>query len=48
MKYAFEDLNYRRYEWKCDSLNRPSANAAMRLGFTYEGRFRNHAIYKGT
>ena len=32
MKYVFEDLNYRRYEWKCDSLNRPSANAAMRLG----------------
>lgn len=47
MEYVFEDLNYRRYEWKCDSLNRPSANAAMRLGFTYEGRFRNHAIYKG-
>ena len=46
-RYVFEDLNYRRYEWKCDSLNRPSANAAMRLGFTYEGRFRNHAIYKG-
>lgn len=44
---SFEDLNYRRYEWKCDSLNRPSANAAMRLGFTYEGRFRDHAIYKG-
>ena len=47
MKYVFEDLNYRRYEWKCDSLNRPSANAAIRLGFTYEGCFRNHAIYKG-
>ena len=46
-RYVFEGLNYRRYEWKCDSLNRPSANAAMRLGFTYEGRFRNHAIYKG-
>lgn len=29
MKYVFEDLNYRRYEWKCDSLNRPSANAAI-------------------
>lgn len=39
MKYVFEDLNYRRYEWKCDSLNRPSANAAIRLGFTYEGVF---------
>ena len=39
--------NYRRYEWKCDSLNRPSVTAAQRLGFTYEGCFRNHAIYKG-
>ncbi len=46
--FAIRDkANYRRYEWKCDSLNRPSANAAIRLGFTYEGRFRNHAIYKG-
>ena len=40
-------LQKTRYEWKCDSLNRPSANAAIRLGFTYEGCFRNHAIYKG-
>lgn len=39
MKYIFEDLNYRRYEWKCDSLNRPSANAAIRLGFIYEECF---------
>ena len=47
MKYVFEDLNYRRYEWKCDSLNRPSANAAMRLGFTYEGVFVTMLSSKG-
>ena len=41
------DLGYRRYEWKCDSLNEPSRRAATRLGFTYEGRFRNHIVYKG-
>ena len=35
------DLGYRRYEWKCDSLNEPSRQAAARLGFTYEGRFRS-------
>lgn len=46
-KYVFEDLKYRRYEWKCDSLNQPSRNAALRLGFTYEGTFRNAVIYKG-
>ncbi|MGT2907253.1 GNAT family N-acetyltransferase [Streptococcus dentiloxodontae] len=47
MKYVFEDLQYRRYEWKCDSLNKPSSNAAKRLGFIYEGTFRNHVVYKG-
>ncbi|GAA4368436.1 GNAT family protein [Nocardioides caricicola] len=47
MRHAFEDLGYRRFEWKCDSLNEPSARAARRLGFTYEGRFRNHMITKG-
>ncbi len=47
MKYVFEELHYRRYEWKCDHLNRPSHNAALRLGFTYEGMFRNAAVYKG-
>lgn len=45
-KYVFEDLKYRRYEWKCDSLNQPSRNAALRLGFSYEGTFRNAVIYK--
>ncbi|ETO81143.1 hypothetical protein F444_04500 [Phytophthora nicotianae P1976] len=40
-------LGYRRYEWKCDSLNQPSRNAAARLGFTYEGTFRQLVVYKG-
>src|SRR6478609_9712903 len=47
MRHAFDDLGYRRFEWKCDSLNEPSRRAALRLGFTYEGRFRNHMITKG-
>ena len=46
MKRAFE-LGNRRYEWKCDCLNEPSRQAARRLGFTYEGRFRQATIYKG-
>jgi RimJ/RimL family protein N-acetyltransferase len=46
MKRAF-DLGYRRYEWKCDSLNAPSRAAAERLGFSYEGIFRQATIYKG-
>jgi RimJ/RimL family protein N-acetyltransferase len=46
MKRAFE-LGYRRYEWKCDSLNAPSRAAAQRLGFSYEGIFRQATIYKG-
>lgn len=45
--YVFDQLKYRRYEWKCDSLNAPSRNAALRLGFTYEGTFRNAVVYKG-
>ena len=45
MAHAFE-LGYRRYEWKCDALNAPSRNAAVRLGFTYEGIFRNATLYK--
>ena len=45
-KHAFEDMNYRRYEWKCDALNMPSRRAALRLGFTYEGLFRQHMIVK--
>jgi len=47
MRYAFDGLGYRRFEWKCDSLNEPSRQAALRLGFTYEGRFRNHLVTKG-
>ncbi len=46
MRYAFEELGYRRFEWKCDSLNEPSRRAAARLGFTYEGRFRHHMVTK--
>ena len=46
MRRAFE-LGYRRYEWKCDTLNEPSRRAALRLGFTFEGIFRQATIYKG-
>ena len=46
-RYVFEELNYRRYEWKCDSLNLPSRRAAERLGFIYEGTFRQAVVYKG-
>lgn len=44
---AFDQLNYRRVEWKCDALNGRSRAAAIRLGFKYEGLFRQHMIYKG-
>ncbi len=47
MKYVFDQLGYRRYEWKCDSLNAPSCNAARRLGFSFEGTFRQAIVYKG-
>lgn len=47
MSYAFDALGYRRYEWKCDSLNAPSRAAAERLGFKFEGIFRQVVIYKG-
>lgn len=46
MKHAFE-LGYRRYEWKCNSLNQPSVNAAMRLGMSFEGLFRQATVVKG-
>lgn len=47
MQYAFDKLGYRRYEWKCDSLNSPSRKAALRLGFQFEGIFRQAVVYKG-
>jgi len=47
MRYLFDGLGYRRVEWKCDALNEPSRQAALRLGFTYEGRFRNHMVTQG-
>jgi RimJ/RimL family protein N-acetyltransferase len=47
MVRVFDELGYRRYEWKCDSLNAPSRAAALRLGFQYEGLFRQAVIYKG-
>lgn len=46
-RHAFEELGYRRYEWKCNALNEPSRRAALRLGFTFEGIFRQHMIVKG-
>jgi RimJ/RimL family protein N-acetyltransferase len=46
-RYVFETLGYRRYEWKCNSLNAPSRRAALRYGFVYEGTFRQHIIAKG-
>ncbi|HVJ51200.1 MAG TPA: GNAT family protein [Aliidongia sp.] len=47
MRRAFDELGYRRYEWKCDALNAPSRAAAARLGFRFEGIFRKAVIYKG-
>lgn len=47
MRYVFEDLGYRRYEWKCNDRNEPSKRAAIRFGFKYEGLFRQHMIVKG-
>jgi len=47
MRRAFDELGYRRYEWKCDSLNAPSRAAAQRYGFTFEGIFRQVLVYKG-
>ena len=47
MKRVFNELGYRRYEWKCDSHNAPSRRAAERFGFQYEGLFRQAIVYKG-
>ncbi len=46
-RHTFDALGYRRFEWKCDSLNAPSRRAAERFGFTFEGIFRQHKIVKG-
>ena len=47
MRRVFDELGYRRYEWKCDSLNAPSRAAAARLGFRYEGLFRQASLTRG-
>lgn len=47
MRRVFDELGYRRYEWKCDSRNAPSRAAALRLGFRFEGIFRQAVVYKG-
>jgi RimJ/RimL family protein N-acetyltransferase len=47
MRRVFDELGYRRYEWKCDNANAPSRRAAERLGFTFEGIFRQAVVYKG-
>ncbi|KQN78244.1 GNAT family protein [Devosia sp. Leaf64] len=46
-RHAFDDLGYRRFEWKCNDRNEPSKAAATRFGFTFEGIFRNDMILKG-
>ena len=46
MSRVFDELGYRRYEWKCDALNTPSCRAAKRFGFQFEGIFRQATVYK--
>ncbi len=46
-KYVFDELGYRRYEWKCNNRNSPSKRAAERFGFTFEGIFRQNMVVKG-
>jgi RimJ/RimL family protein N-acetyltransferase len=46
-RYIFDDLGYRRFEWKCNERNAPSKAAAQRFGFAFEGVFRQHMIVKG-
>jgi RimJ/RimL family protein N-acetyltransferase len=46
-RHAFDDLGYRRFEWKCNAANAASCRAAERFGFTFEGIFRQHQIVKG-
>jgi RimJ/RimL family protein N-acetyltransferase len=45
-RHIFEDLGYRRYEWKCNAGNEPSRRAALRYGFSFEGIFRQHMVIK--
>jgi RimJ/RimL family protein N-acetyltransferase len=45
-RHSFDDLGYRRFEWKCDALNQPSRRAAERFGFVFEGVFRQHMVIK--
>ena len=47
MRHVFDDLGYRRLEWKCNALNEASMRAARRFGFTYEGTFRQHMVVEG-
>ncbi len=46
-RYVFEELGYRRLEWKCNNLNEESKKAALRLGFEFEGLFRQHFVSRG-
>ena len=46
-RHAFDELGYRRFEWKCNDRNEPSKAAALRFGFTFEGVFRQHMVVKG-
>lgn len=46
-RHVFDDLGYRRYEWKCNAENEASRRAALRFGFTFEGIFRQHMVVKG-
>ncbi|MDQ4135445.1 MAG: GNAT family N-acetyltransferase [Pseudomonadota bacterium] len=46
-RHVFDDLGYRRFEWKCDNANEPSKRAALRFGFGFEGVFRQHMVVKG-
>jgi RimJ/RimL family protein N-acetyltransferase len=46
-RHVFEDLGYRRFEWKCNAFNEPSRRAALRFGFRFEGIFRRHMVVKG-
>jgi RimJ/RimL family protein N-acetyltransferase len=46
-RHVFDELGYRRFEWKCHDRNEPSKRAAQRFGFTFEGVFRQHMVFKG-